>query len=272
LPNPVATDSLLASLGDALGAQALGWFVAMLVLLLIGATIIWRLVARFFRPRDSSAAPSPVLLIANIAVGFTVIVGASLAFAELAEEVGEGEVIVDFDERLSLSIGQHTAPATLHVFAALTRLGDPLILTVLCVLVAAWLLLKGRRGLALAWVVALAGNGILNQTLKQVFERVRPLHEHGLVQAQGWSFPSGHSSGALVAYGMLAYVLVRTLPARWHLPLMLLATALAFTVGSSRVFLQVHFASDVAAGFLSGTAWLCVTIASVEMARRYPRW
>ena len=155
------------------------------------------------------------------------------------------------------------------MFAALTRLGDTATLTVLCIGVALALGVTGRRGLALGWVAAVAGNALLNTTLKRIFERVRPLHEGGLVLEHGFSFPSGHSSGSLVAYCMLAYVAVRVLPPRWHLPAACTAVALALTVGASRVFLRVHFVSDVLAGFASGAAWLVVCVGSVELARWY---
>ena len=115
------------------------------------------------------------------------------------------------------------------------------------------------------------GHAALNLTLKEVFARVRPLHEHGLVFEPGFSFPSGHSSGSVVAYGMLAYLLVRALPPVWHLPVVLAATAAAFAIGCSRVFRQVHFASDVIAGVASGLAWLVVCITSVELTRHYRR-
>ena len=149
----------------------------------------------------------------------------------------------------------------------LTHLGDAWLLTLLGAVVALGLWWRGQRTLALGWVLALGGNALLNPLLKRIFERVRPVHDHGLVAELGWSFPSGHTSGATVAYGMLAYVMLRTLPSAWHLPAVLGAAALAFTVGSSRVFLQVHFASDVVAGFASGTAWLMVCILSVGSSR-----
>ena len=98
---------------------------------------------------------------------------------------------------------------------------------------------------------------------------MRPLRDDGLVLAQGFSFPSGHSSGAVVAYGMLAYIALRFVPPRWHLALVLAAVSLVFMIGASRIFLRVHFASDVIAGFASGTAWLAVCIASVELTRWY---
>jgi membrane-associated phospholipid phosphatase len=124
-------------------------------------------------------------------------------------------------------------------------------------------------------VVAVAGNALLNVTLKAIFERARPLHDATEELVRGFSFPSGHSSGAVVAYGMFAYVLIRCLSpaqaARLKLPLVLAATALAFTIGCSRIFIQAHFATDVLAGFASGSAWLVVCIGSAEWLRRSGR-
>lgn len=156
----------------------------------------------------------------------------------------------------------------LQVFFALTHFGDTNTLAALCIAIALVLIACGRRGFAFGWVVAVAGNGLLIMTLKQVFGRVRPLNMEGFVLEHGFSFPSGHSSGSVVAYGMLAYLSLRLLPVRWHLPSLLAMVALALTVGASRLFLGVHFASDVMAGFASGIAWLALCIASIE----YIRW
>ncbi len=161
--------------------------------------------------------------------------------------------------------------ATLQALAWITHLGDVATLTVLCTAVAGLLMWSRQRTLALAWVGAVAGDGILNILLKLLFVRARPIHDQGLVEAGGWSFPSGHSSGSVVAYGMLAYQTLRFVPELWPLPLLLLATAVAFTTGLSRVFLQVHYASDVLAGFASGLLWLTLCILSVEWLRLRPR-
>jgi membrane-associated phospholipid phosphatase len=191
--------------------------------------------------------------------------------AELAAQLNAGEILGRADQALTDALRTSVPRPALQVFAALTHLGDTATLTGLCIGIAIALIALGRCWLALGWVAAVAGNGLLNHTLKQIFARVRPLHTDSFVLEQGFSFPSGHSSGSVVTYGMLAYVALRLLPARWHLPTVLAAVGLAFTVGASRIFLRVHFASDVIAGFASGAAWLAVCVTSIELARWWRR-
>jgi len=150
------------------------------------------------------------------------------------------------------------------------------------------MLLQKRYLFAFASIVAIGGNAILNRTLKAIFERVRPVHEHGFIEyslgersllergvgeyhmamVDGWSFPSGHTSGAVVTYGILAYILLRMTPKTSHPVILVSAAALVFTIGSSRVFLQVHYLSDVIAGFLSGLCWLTFCIAGLRLIER----
>ena len=256
------------ALANGVGTHALAVFVALLcALLLLTALIAWVWGEQVLRRAQAAFSPPTVLLL-KLTAGFATLLGAAAGFAEIAEQLGPGGAMSRADQALSASIRAHVGIGTLKVFALLTHLGDPLVLALLGVAVALGLLWHGQRSLALGWVLALGGNALLNPLLKRVFERVRPVHDHGLVAELSWSFPSGHTSGATVAYGMLAYVVLRTLPTAWHLPAVLGATALAFAVGSSRVFLQVHFASDVLAGFASGTAWLMVCILSVGVSRR----
>jgi membrane-associated phospholipid phosphatase len=259
---------------DALGAHALPAFFAALVAVLAGTAALWWALRRFVLPRLPqlrSALPPGGLLLLLCGCGFACVLAAGALFAELSEALDAEEPLGRFDLALSRAIGASSTRAALQAFALVTHLGDVATLVGLGAAVALGLLAVGRRWLALAWLLALAGNGVLNPALKRVFERARPLHEHGLVHELGYSFPSGHSSGSVVAYGMLAYVLLRLLPAVWHLPVVLAATALAFTVGCSRVFLQVHYPSDVAAGFASGAAWLLVCVISIELTRHYRR-
>lgn len=267
------TQDAPAALVQTLGAHALPLFALLLALLLSVTAAMWWLARRYALPRETSTLRPGVYLVIRLAAGFATLVSGAALFAAIAEELGDGEHAGQLDQLFSDAVRDHTAGWAVHAFAWITRLGDTATLSVLCLVVAAALLLRGRRWLALAWVLAISGHALLNTTLKALFSRTRPLHEGGLIQADGWSFPSGHSSGAVVVYGMLAYVLLRslapTLARRASLPLVLLSAATAFSVGCSRIFLQVHFATDVLAGFASGTAWLAICVASIELSRHY---
>ena len=199
------------------------------------------------------------------AIGSAVIFAGVWVFLWLASGLNVGMPIGQWDQAITNALHASVTPQTLQLFAALTHLADPRTLTVVCVLGTLVLLARRQSGLALVWVLAIAGNGVLNQSLKQFIGRARPLDPEGLVLAQGLSFPSGHSSGAVVTYGMLAYLALRLMPKVWHLPALLLALALTLAVGASRVWLGVHFPSDVLAGFASGSAWLALCVTSVEL-------
>lgn len=253
------------------GSHAVALYCAGLLFALVSVALLWWLARRHVIPTEHSRLPRSAFLVLHLLLGFACIVGAAALFAAIADEIHAEEDMGALDEAFTRAMVRTLSPVTTQLFGGLTHLGDTITLTVLCVLVATVLVWRQRPWLALAWVTAVAGNAVLNTTLKQVFRRARPIHEQGLVLADGFSFPSGHASGAIVSYGMLAYVLVRQLPAVWHLPVVLLATSVAFTVGCSRVFLQVHYASDVVAGFASGTAWLAVCIGSAELTRYYRR-
>ena len=191
-------------------------------------------------------------------------------FAEIAENIGDGRKLGQFDMLFSDTLRSSVSITTLQVFALLTHLGDPLTLTVLTVIVAAVLLQQRQFWLFTAWVLTIAGNAVLGKLLKGIFQRTRPIHDQGLAVANGWSFPSGHASGSVVVFGVLAYLIARFLPehrAAWRLPVLMTGAALAFTVGCSRVFLQVHFPSDVLAGFAAGAVWLAVCVSAVEFGK-----
>ena len=247
------------------GQHALALFFGLLALLWAFICACWWIRGQHGKARrPPGTAPGAGL---PIGVGFTLLLLGIGVFTGLASQVGAASPLTRADQALTEALRTHAPTPALHLFATLTHLADTATLTGLCIGIAVALLALGQRGLALDWVVAVAGNGLLNQTLKQIFSRARPVVPDAWVTEHGFSFPSGHSSGALVAYGMLTYLALRLLPARWHLPVLLLAVTLAFTVGASRVFLQVHFASDVIAGFASGGVWLVACLMGIGFIR-----
>lgn len=253
------------------GENALPLFLLALALVLAATWATGRAVKRYPRPSDRTALPPLPYLLSRVALGFVVIVAGGGVFAELADELDTEGELARIDLAFTESVQRQLPAWALATFAAVTRLGDPVVLVAVGTAVGLALFLRGKRAWTLAWSVVVIGGALLNVSLKQVFERVRPLHADGPVIETGFSFPSGHSTGAVVVYGMLAYLAQRALPQRWHLPLMLVAAALAFSVGASRAFLRVHYVSDVVAGFAFGAAWLAVCILSIELTRWWRR-
>ena len=126
-----------------------------------------------------------------------------------------------------------------------------------------WLFLEG-------WVIAVIGGEALNIWLKRLVQRPRPLHS-AILSSQSWSFPSGHAMESLIGYGMLAYVLFVFVPSapRWRVSIALGATLLILLIGWSRIYLGVHYVSDVVGGYAAGLIWLAACISGLEVARRW---
>lgn len=259
----------LVSLAHVAGEHAVLLFAVSLALAMAVVLSVWGLVHRYGMPREEGGPSHKVLLVIHLAVSFGVIVGAGVLFAAIADEIGAGETLGRADQAFADGIASAVSIDVIRTFALITHLGDAWLLGTWCVLGAAILTVQRKYVLAIGFVFAIVGNGLLNNTLKHVFERVRPVHDQLIANASGWSFPSGHSSGALVTYGIIAYVLVRVSPEGWRLPAVVAATVIAFTTAGSRVFLRVHFASDVLAGIALGTVWLVACILSIELTHRY---
>jgi undecaprenyl-diphosphatase len=262
---------LLMSLATAVAPHALPIFLlALLAAVLAGGAACIGLQRRS-AALASATEPRPHRLVLSLALGFAAIVSAAALFAWIAERATPTHTLGRADQVLADGLAATLPWAALRAFSMLTHLGDRAVLIALGIGVAVGLLWRRHRGLALGWMLALGGNAVLNPTLKRLFERARPVHEHGLAFEDGYSFPSGHSSGAMVVYGMALYLALRLLSPRRHAPAVMATIAVIFTTACSRIFLQVHFASDVAAGLLSGGTWLAVCIASLEWSRRNRR-
>lgn len=251
------------------------WLLGLLPAGALGAAVLWW-ARRWHVPHERVRAAGLPLAAAHLAAAALLWLVAAGLFTHVAAQVVAGQGVVAWDTALHAALAQAVPTQVLRWALLPTWLGNPPTVVALTLLVAGALLWRRQRVLALGWVAAVAGNALLNKALKHGIERTRPLHEHGLLLEDGFSFPSGHASGMLATYGMLAYLVVRLAPRAWHLPAVLVAAALAWTGAFSRVVLQVHYASDVIVGLCNGAAWLALCIVSVELVRhrapgRHPR-
>src|SRR5256885_1697148 len=126
-----------------------------------------------------------------------------------------------------------------------------------------WIVLAG-------WATAFAGASLIDHWLKLTIHRPRPVYAAALLHNPSWSFPSGHAMGSLVGYGMLAYVLMllargKRDTQRW---IAAAAAVLIVAIGISRLYLGVHYFSDVVGGYAAGLLWLSACVCAVELGRR----
>jgi undecaprenyl-diphosphatase len=154
-----------------------------------------------------------------------------------------------FDTETRAWLHASATPALTRLLEAATVLGSQTVVLAVAGCGALGLLFLGRRDRALLIVIAMAGGELFLSILKMQFHRVRPEPFFGVQLPQSYTFPSGHALLSVCCYGMLATFISR----RW---LRIVAALLILTIGFSRVYLGVHYASDVVAGYLVAIAWL----------------
>ncbi|MYZ47859.1 phosphatase PAP2 family protein [Propylenella binzhouense] len=213
--------------------------------------------------------------IATLAI-LLVIAGGSWTFVELAEEVREGSTAA-FDRAIILALRN---PANLsdplgprwfeEMMRDVTALGSTFFITLSAVLVVVYLLMIRKRGAALMVLFSVAGGTLLSFSLKRVFERSRPdLVPHG-AEVYTASFPSGHATLSAVTFLTLGVLLTRLEPKR-RLKVFFLAVSVGLTliVGGSRIYLGVHWPTDILAGWALGSAWaMFVWLVALWLQRR----
>jgi membrane-associated phospholipid phosphatase len=189
-------------------------------------------------------------------------------FGVIADDVIEDETAND--QRLANWLhGRATDPLT-DLFHGITFLGN--FLTLLAVTLVAVVFLWRRRERTDALFVALAfvGAQVLSSGMKLGFRRDRPFFADPLATESTFSFPSGHALVSLAVYGALALVVARRLSSPAARALVLVgASLLVAAIGFSRLYLGVHFLSDVLAGFAAGIAWLALLYVALEVRERY---
>lgn len=196
---------------------------------------------------------------------FLIAAVALAAFLKLASEVAQGHTMA-FDRMLIEGLRQSTdaenpagAPWLRRVMVDLTALGGGPLLTVITATVVAYLLVVKKWKTAAFLTVAIAGGGAANELLKSFFLRARPDLVVHLTDSYSTSFPSGHAMNSALTYLTLAALLARTQKShRIRVFFILVAVALTLAIGFSRVYLGVHWPTDVIAGWCVGAAWALI--------------
>jgi undecaprenyl-diphosphatase len=180
---------------------------------------------------------------------------ALLVFGWLASEMLEGDT-AKFDEFVREAVHRHAAPGITRLMEGFSFIGSVAVVTTLCALaIAAFLYFRQSRMAALL-AITMVGMAVLDITLKLAFHRPRPVAYFG-TSPSSFSFPSGHALGAFCFYGVLTAILAaraKERKAKWCI--WAGAALLIGMIGFSRIYLGVHYPSDVIAGYCAGAVWV----------------
>lgn len=205
----------------------------------------------------------------RFAFGILMLIGASWVFVGIAEDVVSGDPLTLVDTQLAAWFHTHSTPLMTQVMLIIGNLQGTLEMSICALLFWIFLMWKKQRYWLLALILTVPGGMLLNLLMKQIFQRARPSFTDPIITLTTYSFPSGHAAGATLFYGVLAAFLVaRILKWRWRVVVVLVAILLVALVGFSRIYLGVHYLSDVLAGVAEGVAWLALCLTAIHTLRQ----
>lgn len=210
-------------------------------------------------------------IITYLSFSFFLLLGAIWMFAELAQEVLAGTT-QRLDEAVLTWVAGHRSELADHVALEITALGNFATLFVLILTVSVFLWLSRHQISVALLMIAVAGGSILNSFLKEIFNRPRPTVVEAGTDVMSLSFPSGHAMSSFIAYACVAFLVGRLEPTRtMRILTWSFAALIILAVGASRIYLGVHYPSDVLAGFTAGLAWLAFVISGITAVRYLAR-
>ncbi|WP_042356027.1 phosphatase PAP2 family protein [Bacillus rubiinfantis] len=193
-------------------------------------------------------------------IAFTISMICMFGFTLIARSISD-EQLMAFD-RIVISVVQGwEASGLTRLMKLFTFIGSTgfVIFLSLCVVIFLAKVLH-HRSEVLLFVIAIIGSALLNQLLKHLFQRTRP-DFHRLIEISGYSFPSGHAMNAFTVYAMLAFILWRHISGRMGRSLLIIfSIMMIIAIGVSRIYLGVHYPSDIVGGYLASAIWLSLAI------------
>jgi undecaprenyl-diphosphatase len=204
-----------------------------------------------------------------LVLGFGLGVGALVLFADLAEDVMARDTLA-LDNGVLAWLQQFRSPALDTLMRGLSLMGSEGIAVLLVVLLV-YLGFRGRWGAAASLLLVVGGAQLLNDILKDLFQRTRPAPVAGLILAQQFSFPSGHAMVSAAFYLFVAYLGWRLLRGRWRYVLSGGLVVLILLIGISRLYLDAHYFTDVVAGYIAGFLWTDAVVLGGRFLHGPPR-
>lgn len=227
--------------------------------------VAWPKLLRFLRARLTPGGELGL----HLTAGVVLLLVAVSAFGEIAEDVFGHDDITVFDQHVSRWFHLNAAEPLTSVVLFFTHLHSAPGVLAMATLTALFFHYRKAPYWLLTVVIAIPGGMLLNVLLKYAYQRARPSFEEPLLTLSTYSFPSGHAAAATLLYGVIACYVVMT-SRRWSVRALAMAGAvlMVLLVGTSRVYLGVHYPSDVLAAIVASCGWLAVCITALSTLRR----
>jgi membrane-associated phospholipid phosphatase len=210
----------------------------------------------------------------HLVAGFLVAVLAGWIFGGIADWVFDSPTTRAADHWAQRVAAAWISPGLTAFMRFASSVGKPQIVALISLTVMGVLLWARSHRRLYAFAATMIGGTLLNPALKLVFHRDRPSGFAALGHAAGYSFPSGHAMGATLLFGSLAYVIYFSIDHSLRLRVLAvtLCALMILSIGASRVYLGVHYLSDVLAGFAAGLCWVGVCLSGTEAWVRWRDW
>lgn len=178
------------------------------------------------------------------------------------------ERVFPIDTTILQAVRQLESPFMDALMIGITRTGDPHFTVPLVFIVFILLWVKKYRTEAKIFALNCFGGAVLSTGLKLFFGKVRPALWNSPIEEVSFSYPSGHALGSVVLYGFLAYLLGRRLP-QYRRLIYVLAAALSLSIGFSRLYLGVHWPTDLVGGYIIGFLWTssCILLLDKQLPK-----
>ncbi len=208
----------------------------------------------------------------HVTIGVLIMIVTAWWFSEIAENLGDGTAQVALDHRVTNWFHAYATPGFTAIARAVTFCGSVGFVT--AVAVGCAIFFAGRRAWnrLIAVALTMGGGSLLNLLLKHFFHRQRPVLENPLVTLTSYGFPSGHTMGSTLLYGLLALIALRFVrPLAWRIAIFAVAIIMIALVGLSRIYLGAHYLTDVLGAIAIGIAWLTFAWTTTDTFRKRSR-
>lgn len=220
-----------------------------------------------YRTWKDRVGPKLIPLLSTIeAIGIAIAALSLWGFAAIANEV-IGKEALKLDTTVLLALHQLHTSLLDQIMLGFTFVGAPRVLLIITLGLCLGLLLRQRWPEAVILAIAEVGAISLNYVLKDAFARARPELWQRIIDVRYYSFPSGHAMTSIVVFGMIGYLLASRFKGQsgWIISL---TGLLVVIIGLSRLYLGVHWPTDIIAGYAAGLIWLITCILTLEVWRR----